>query len=64
MMETVSALTFDSVSSGTRMRWSWDARPRGLLKLMPPLVGMLGRRQEQTIWGDLKRVLESQARGS
>ena len=24
---------------GTRMRWSWDVRPRGGMKLMTPLVG-------------------------
>ncbi len=58
MMETEGALTFDSVPGGTRMRWSWDVRPRGALRLMTPLVGVIGRRQEQGIWGNLKRLLE------
>jgi len=40
------------------MRWSWDVRPRGLLRLITPLVGMMGRRQERVIWGGLKRLLE------
>jgi hypothetical protein len=41
------------------MRWSWDVRPRGALKVMAPLVGWLGRRQEQAIWASLKRLLEA-----
>jgi Polyketide cyclase / dehydrase and lipid transport len=49
MMETDGALTFESVPDGTRMRWSWDVRPRGVLKLMTPVVGAIGRRQERNI---------------
>jgi hypothetical protein len=62
MMETVGALTFEPVSEGTRMRWSWEVRPRGALRLMTPIVGPLGRRQEQNIWANLKRLLESEIR--
>jgi len=61
MMETKGALTFESVAPGTRMRWSWDVRPRRALKLMTPLVGLLGRRQERAIWSELKRMLEARA---
>ena len=64
MMETEGALRFDPVPGGTRMRWWWDVRPRGVLRLMSPLVGVLGRRQEQAIWGGLKRLLASHAGGS
>ena len=60
MMETEGALTFESVPGGTRMCWSWDVRPRGALRLMAPLVGVIGRRQEQRIWGNLKRLLEAE----
>ena len=63
MMETQGALTFESVSGGTRMRWSWDVRPRGVFKLMGPVVGLIGRRQEQRIWGNLKELLEAQPAG-
>jgi uncharacterized protein YndB with AHSA1/START domain len=59
MMETEGALTFEPVHGGTLMRWSWDVRPRGAMKLMAPLVGAIGRRQEREIWGQLKRLLES-----
>ena len=60
MMETEGALTFESVPGGSRMRWSWEVRPRGALRLMAPLVGVIGRRQEQRIWGNLKRLLEAE----
>jgi hypothetical protein len=42
MTETEGALTFEPVSAGTRMRWSWDVRPRVALKLMTPFVGAIG----------------------
>jgi uncharacterized protein YndB with AHSA1/START domain len=64
IMETEGALTFESVAAGTRMRWSWDVRPRGALKLLTPLVGLLGRRQERAIWSELKRVLEARTEES
>jgi class 3 adenylate cyclase len=60
MMETEGELTFESAPGGTRMRWSWDVRPRGTLKLTAPFIGMIGRGQEQRIWGSLKRLLETQ----
>ena len=62
IMDTVGAVVFEPASQGTRMRWSWDVQPRGLLRLMPTVVGALGRRQERRIWGNLKRLLESEQR--
>ena len=59
-MELQGGLTFDPVPDGTRMRWSWELQPRGILKLMSPLVARMGRSQEQRIWTGLKRLLEEQ----
>lgn len=64
MMESEGALRFATVAGGTHMRWSWQVRPRGALRLLGPLVGALGRRQEKAIWWELKRLLEAQAGGS
>jgi hypothetical protein len=58
-MEIGGVLRFDSVPEGTRMRWAWELRPRGLLRLVTPVIARLGRRQEQRIWASLKHVLES-----
>ena len=57
-MDITGALTFDPVPEGTRMQWVWDVRPRGVLKLMGPIISRMGERQERTIWTNLKRVLE------
>jgi hypothetical protein len=63
-MEIEGSLSFEPVPEGTRMRWSWTVKPRGLLRLMAPVVGRIGRRQERAIWRGLKRLLEeSNARG-
>ena len=48
------------VPGGTRMRWQWELAPRGLLRLLTPLVVRVGRRQEEAIWAGLKRCLEEQ----
>jgi len=61
MMDTTGALTFEPVRGSTRMRWSWDVKMRGLLRVMPGVVSIIGRRQERSIWGNLKRLLESGA---
>jgi hypothetical protein len=50
--------TFEPVDGATRMSWSWEVSPRGLLRLLGPLIARQGRRQEQTIWTRLKAQLE------
>ena len=58
-MDIEGNLSFDPVADGTRMRWLWDLKPHGALRLLTPLIARMGRRQEQTIWTSLKRVLEA-----
>ena len=57
-MEIEGTLTFDPVPEGTCMRWCWDLTPRGILRLATPVIGLIGRREEQTIWTSLKHLLE------
>jgi len=59
-MDVTGALTFEQAGPGTRMRWSWDVRPKGLTKILTPLVGLIGRRQERACWEGLKRYLETE----
>jgi Polyketide cyclase / dehydrase and lipid transport len=59
MMDIHGTLTFQPVDHGTRMRWSWQVWPRGLLRLATPAIAWQGRRQEQAIWASLKRYLEA-----
>lgn len=58
-MDLQGGLTFDPVAGGTRMRWSWDLKPLGGLRLMGPMITRMGRRSERTIWTSLKRFLEA-----
>ena len=58
--EIEGTLTFDAVAGGTRMRWAWDVETRGALKLMGRIVARAGERQEETMWGNLKHLLEEQ----
>lgn len=53
------ALTFVPAADGTLLSWSWDLRPKGMLKLAGPLFTMVGRRQEKRIWSSLKAHLEA-----
>lgn len=57
-MEVEGTLTFEPVPEGTRMRWSWELAPRGVLRVATPVIGLIGRREEQTIWTSLKHLLE------
>lgn len=59
-MDIHSTLVFDPVSEGTRLRWSTQLVPRGILRAISPLLARTGRRQAQAIWESLKRVLEAQ----
>ena len=59
-MDIDGTLIFEPLPEGTRMRWHWELVPRGLLRLLTPLIGRMGRRQEEAIWAGLKCVLEEQ----
>ncbi len=63
-MEIQGALTFDSLPEGRiRMRWSWELEPRGVMRLLRPLLARMGKRQEETVWAGLKQFLETWAAG-
>lgn len=53
------SLTFEPLEQGTRMRWRWDLQPRGALRVLGPLIGLMGARQERAIWARLKHLLET-----
>lgn len=52
-------LWFESVPEGTLLHWSSDVRPSGWSRVLTPLIGWLGSRQEQETWEGLKRHLEA-----
>ena len=52
-------LTFEPVGAGPRMRWSWQVRPKGVVKLLAPVIARMGRRQGQTVWAGMKQHLDA-----
>ena len=52
-------LTFDAVPGGTRMSWAWKVHPTGPMRLLTPLLVLVGRRNERRIWTGLKHYVES-----
>lgn len=48
----------DPAPTGTRFSWDWEITLTGPARLAGPLVAVIGRRRERTIWTGLKRLLE------
>jgi len=57
-MTVHGTLEFSPEGEGTRMSWSWRLEPKGFLRMLRPVVDLLGRRQEKRIWTGLKGLLE------
>lgn len=51
-------VTFEEIAAGTRMSWAWTIHPTGLMRLLTPVLAVMGRRNERRIWAGLKRYLE------
>lgn len=52
-------LTFTPTPSGTRLRWSWQMRPKGVIRLASPALTRVGARQERQMWTQLRDHLEA-----
>lgn len=55
-------LTFDEVPAGTRLRWDWDMRLVGWMRVLSPALSLVGPRWERRNWVDLKHYLEASRR--
>lgn len=60
-METAGALVFSWDGTATLMRWDWQVRAKGWLRMLGPLFGPMGRRMERRIWAALRDQLEAEA---
>jgi hypothetical protein len=54
----------DPTPSGTRFSWVWEVTLTGPARFTGPLISVVGRRQERTIWNALTRYLEGTGKGS
>lgn len=57
-MDLTGGQSFEPVEHRTRMIWSWNLEPHGVLRFLGPVVAAMGRRQERRIWTQLKQLLE------
>ena len=48
----------DPTPAGTRFSWDWNVTVAGPARFAGPLISLIGRRQERTIWTALKLYLE------
>jgi uncharacterized protein YndB with AHSA1/START domain len=48
----------DPTPTGTRFSWDWNVTVTGPARIAGPLISLIGRRQERTIWTALKLYLE------
>lgn len=59
-MDIDSRLLFEPDGAGTRMRWSMQFHPRGSLRLLTPVLPLIGRWQVRRVWHALEAHLEQQ----
>lgn len=57
--EFSGTLTFTPAATGTRLRWSWQVRPKGAARLLAPAITRIGARQERRMWTTLRDHLAS-----
>lgn len=58
-MHVDGTVTFDEVDGGTRLRWDWDMALVGPMRLLSPVLAVIGPSWERRNWVGLKRYLES-----
>ena len=59
--EVTGSVSFATEGARTRMRWDWEVRPRGWMRLLGPVIARVGARQEREIWEGMRRCLEGES---
>jgi hypothetical protein len=58
-MQVDGTLTFEEVDGGTRLRWDWDMGMVGLMRVLSPVLAVVGPDWERRNWLGLKQYMES-----
>jgi uncharacterized protein YndB with AHSA1/START domain len=58
-MKVDGTLTFAEVDGGTRLRWDWDMGLVGPMRVLSPVLALVGPRWERRNWVGLKEYMES-----
>ena len=58
-MQVDGTLRFEEVDGGTRLRWDWDMRLVGPMRVLTPVLAVIGPGWERRNWVGLKEYIES-----
>jgi hypothetical protein len=58
-MQVDGTLTFEEVEGGTRLSWDWDMGLVGRMRLLWPVLALIGPAWERRNWVSLKEYMES-----
>ena len=58
-MKVDGTLTFAEVDGGTRLRWDWDMGLVGPMRVLSPVLAVIGPSWERRNWVGLKEYMES-----
>jgi uncharacterized protein YndB with AHSA1/START domain len=61
-MQVDGALTFEKTPGGTRLRWDWDMRLVGPMRVLSPMLALVGPAWERRNWEGLKEYMEARRR--
>ena len=61
-LQVDGVLTFEKVDHGTRLRWDWDMSLIGAMRILSPMVALVGPSWERRNWEGLKEYLETDRR--
>ncbi len=59
VMRIEGSLTFEPAGGGMRLRWDWELRLLGWMRVLSPVLALVGPRWERRNWVDLKHFVES-----
>lgn len=58
-LQVDGTLTFEEVDGGTRLRWDWDMGLVGPMRMLSPVLALIGPAWERRNWVGLKDYMES-----
>jgi hypothetical protein len=58
-MHVEGTVSFEAVGGATRLKWDWNMRLIGPMRMVSPLLALVGPRWERRNWLGLKAYLES-----
>lgn len=61
-MQVDGTVTFEEVDGGTQLRWDWDMGLVGAMRVLTPVLAVVGPHWERRNWVGLKEYMESDRR--